>query len=610
MAFQTNPWWQEKRGWIFVFAFIFLFGLIELRLISMQVLNRPEFLQKAATNRIRAIIEEPVRGKIYDRNGKLMVENRPSYILYAQPWTIRQNKESIALLASVLDLPVEVVEKRISQRGWNTFSPAAVKKDVPFVQLARFEALRLSFPGADYRLEAKRNYLYPEAVHLLGYVSERSEEVTQWGQRRFGIVGKRGIELIYENWLDGEPGIEYYEVDASGRTTGLLQDSKPVSSKPGWNLYLNVDADLQQYACELMAGRDGAVVVLDPRDGAVLTMLSFPDYDPSLFSGVLPREKWEELQNDPGHPLLNRAIQGQYPPGSTFKMTVMAAALDEGLVNDNFKVTCGGGLQIGNRWFACWNHGGHGVVHPLEAIQKSCDVFFYTLGLNLGIEKMEEYSRKFGFGSKTGIDIDAELSGLVPGVTYMDKKYGKKGWTRGQLANIAIGQGDVLVTPLQLAVYTSAIATGKVVQPILAGRMVDPLTGEMHIVQTKTRELKLSTKARQELREGMRMAVNERGGTAYWLRNRDIVMAGKTGTAQNPQGEDHGLFVGFAPFDDPEIAVAVVVEHGEHGSTAAAPVACRLMERYLRTIHPDIPYTRYIAPVIEAEAEEDSVVTE
>ncbi len=574
----------------------------------MQVINRPDFLKMAATNRIRVEVIEPIRGRIFDRYGRLLVENRPSYTLYAHPWTIRKIPSTIDSLALVLELETDVVKNRIGIRGWNTFYPTALQRDLPFAKLAELEATRLEYPGIMFRNEAKRAYPYPETVHLLGYVSERAPDEIKKERGRFGLVGKKGVELVYENWLGGEAGVRYQQVDASGRITDFLADPQPVEAKPGWDLYLNIDASLQRYAYELMDGRDGAVVALDPRNGEVLVLLSLPDYDPSVFAGVLPADVWEELTTDPGHPLLNRAVQGLYPPGSTFKMAVLAAGIEDGFVDEKYQVTCPGGMQLGRRWFKCWKGGGHGTVRRLEANQQSCDVFFYNLGLTLDVEKMEKYCRIFGLGGKTGIDMDSELPGIIPSIHYLDNKYGKGKWTRGQLANIAIGQGDVLVTPVQLAVYTAAIGTGKIVKPRLANRLIDQVEGSQRKISSEVSSLKLSTETLQVLREGMRMAVNEPGGTAYWLRSAEVVMAGKTGTSQNPHGEDHGLFVGFAPFDRPLIAVAVVVEHGEHGSTSAGPVACRLMERYIYDLYPGPRPKRVVVPVITSEQVDSSAV--
>lgn len=606
---EKSSWWMEYRGVIFIFSVLILFGLLVIRLFSMQVLNRPEFLSVAATNRVRAEIIEPTRGRIMDRHGALLVENRPSYTLYACPWTVRDNPTLIDSLARTLEMDESTLKKRIGARGWNTFYPTPIKRDLSFAKLAYLEAVRLLYPGITFRFDVKRSYPHPETVHLLGYIGEREEDEEGGKRGRFGFIGKKGIELVYEDWLGGEAGVRYQQVDASGRIMGTLADPQPVETKAGWDIYLNIDAALQRYACELMDGRVGSVVAIDPRTGEVLVLLSLPDYDPSIFSGVLPPEIWKELQSDSGHPLLNRAVQGLYPPASTFKMAVLAAAMEENIVSESSSIMCRGGYKIGRRWFNCWNKGGHGEVRLTKAIQQSCDVFFYNMGLSLGADRMSKYCKLFGFGVRTDIDLDSEAPGIIPSVRYLDSKYGKGKWTRGQLANIAIGQGDVLVTPVQLAVYTAATSTGYLTQPHLTNRLVSPVSGEVYQIKPSTNSLKLSSRTLRTIQEGMRMVVNEPGGTAYWLKNNDITLAGKTGTAQNPHGEDHGLFVGYAPFERPLIAVAVVIEHGEHGSTSAAPVACRLMERYIQDLYPG---PSPLKTVVETQAviDMDSVTTD
>jgi len=552
----------------------------------MQVINRPNFLKKAEANRIRAEVILPTRGGIFDRYGRLLVENRPAYTLYAYPWMIKRNPKTVVCLADVLQIEAKELNRRIGRFGWYTFQSAAVQRDVPFKQLARLETLKIDLPGIAFEFEAKRAYPLPEAVHLLGYVGEHLDVSGENRKSRVGLVGKRGLELVYEDWLSGKPGIRYIQVDVSGKSIGTIPDNPTIPPQAGWDLQLNIDGYLQKYAFDLMEDRAGAVVAIDPRDGGMLAMLSLPDYDPSLFAGVMPPGIWDRLKSDPGHPLLNRTVQGLYSPGSTYKMAILAAALEDKIVTNQTRFMCIGGLQIGRRFFSCWKKAGHGSVGWKESIQQSCDVFYYSIGLKLGVDIMSEYVRHFGFGVSSGIDFDTDFKGIIPDTKYMDRKYGKRGWTRGQAANISIGQGDVLVTPMQLAVYTAAIATGYIVQPRIAYQLLYPDYSKTISIEPELRPVEISPQTFRKLREGMRLVVNAEDGTAYWLKREDIVIAGKTGTVENPHGEDHGLFIGYAPFNDPVIAVAVVVEHGEHGSTSAAPVACKLIERYVNDLYP------------------------
>jgi len=599
MIAAKNTRWKDGRKYVFITISLVIFSLIGMRLFSLQVLSRPAFLKQARANRIRAAAIEPNRGKIYDIKGKLLVENRPSYMLYVIPWAIKNDTYIIGSLAKLLNLEKEQIEDRISKRGWHTFQPVIIKRDVPFQIMARFETLKIDLQGAMIDLVAKREYPHPETVHLVGYVGERSISKQSFSMGRIGLSGKQGMESVYEEWLGGEPGIRYQQVDVSGKLMGISQDSPALPPESGWDLYLNVDSNLQRLAYELMDGRAGSVVAIDTRNWGVLVLLSSPSYDPSVFSGVLEPDVWQKLLADSTLPLFNRAVQGLYPPGSTYKMVLLAAAFEENLINDNYQVYCSGGLQIGRRFFKCWNAGGHGNVSWREALYGSCDAFFYTIGMKMGVDVISDYSRRFGLGKITSLDFDTESKGIIPDTKYLNNKYGKKKWTRGQIANISIGQGDVLTTPLQLVVYTAAIATGQLGSPRLAAKIINPNSSEQVDFYSEPSRLNISEATLTKIRQGMREVVSNPKGTGrrqYW---RPLKIAGKTGTSQNPHGEDHALFVGFAPFENPHIAVAVIVEHGEHGSSTAAPIAGAIMERYIRDLYIG-PYPRHrpFAPII------------
>ena len=609
MIRSENKWWIEYRRIGFTALSLLIFIVLEFRLFSVQLVNRPGFLIKAEANRIRAVAIEPTRGRIFDRDGVLLVENRPAYSLYAHPWTIKRNPATVDQLAEILGMEAADINSRIGRYGWHTFQPAVIQRDVKFNTLAHLETIKIDLPGIDFGFEAKRSYPFPEAVHVLGYVGEIDRASAAKRSGRIGLVGKHGLELFYEKWVGGEPGIEYFQVDVSGKNVGRSEGRIPISPTNGWDLHLNIDGHLQGLAFELMEGKAGSVVAIDPRDGSVLTMLSVPDYDPSVFAGVLPQEVWDELTNDPGHPLLNRAVNGQYPPGSTFKMAVLGAGMEAGFVNNSTRVVCNGGLQIGERYFKCWKASGHGTVGWEEAIQQSCDVFFYTIGMQLGVDRIADYSLRLGFGKKTNVDFNVESRGSIPNEEYMNKTFGNGGWTRGHVANISIGQGEVLVTPMQLAVYTAALATGKVVTPRIVDYIENPRTGDRIIIPVKSRPTNIPNKILTKIREGMRLVVNEPRGTAFHQRRKDLVIAGKTGTSQNPHGKDHALFVSYAPFDNPLIAVAVVVENGEHGSTTAAPIAAKIIERYINDLFPG-PKPLAPTPVITPVKEDSLVVVE
>ena len=591
-----NTRWNEGRKLFFILLSLIMLSLIGARLFALQVLSRPDFLKQARANRIRAVAIEPNRGKIYDRKGRLLVENRPSYMLYVLPYTIRKDPYIISSLAKLFNIDSTKISNRISKRGWYTFKPVIIKRDIEFESLAQFETVKIDLQGAMIDLVAKREYPHPETVHLVGYVGERTAKASSVGMGRIGLSGKQGLEYVYEEWLGGQAGLRYEQVNVSGKLMGSSRDTPTLPPEPGWDLHLNVDSDLQRYAYELMDGRAGSVVAIDTRNWGVLVLLSSPSYDPSVFSGVLEPEVWETLMSDSSRPLFNRAVQGSYPPGSTFKMVLLAAGFEEELIDDNLEIHCSGGLQVGRRFFKCWNKAGHGTVDWREAIIGSCDVYFYTIGMKMGIEVISKYSRLLGLGKVTSLDFDHESNGIIPDTKYMNKKYGKKKWTRGQIANISIGQGDVLTTPLQLAVYTGALATGKLAVPQLALNIVNPNSHEKIDYDTRKSTVKISEVTQNKIRQGMREVVSDPGGTGRRQHWRKVDIAGKTGTSQNPHGEDHALFVGFAPYDNPHIAVAVVVEHGEHGSSAAAPIAGAIMEKYIQDLYVG-PYQIRIPPI-------------
>lgn len=579
--------WRERRHLIFGATIALLFGLLEARLFYLQIVQGGRYSQKAQENYLKAEIIPPPRGKMFDRKGRVMVDNYPIYSLYGIPYLLKRKPSTITLLSQFIPVDETTLRNRVLRTGGGSYQPVLLLRELDYEQMATLSLWSIDLPGVYYDKEIARSYPVKGIAHLVGTIGEPSNNsVEGYGFFPGMMVGKSGLEKQYQDYLFGQVGIRYVEVDARGQRLGTSLHFPPQAPQSGWDLHLNIDARLQEYARELMGDYGGAVVALDPRNGAVLALLSLPDYDPHLFSGKVPWEVWERFQNDPNRPLLNRAIQGLYPPGSTFKMVVLAAALEEGIVDDYFSVHCSGGINIGNRFFRCWKKGGHGTLNWEGGLQHSCDVFFYTLGLRLGVDRIAHYARLLGLGKKTGIDLPNEAPGVIPTVQYLKKRWG--GWAGGggSAANIAIGQGEVLVTPVQLAVYTAAIATGLVVRPRLVEYLQSPITGEKREVVGEIWPVKISPQTLRKVREGMRRVVNEPGGTAYLQKRSDIVIAGKTGTAQNPHGDDHALFVAYAPVDDPLIVCVAVVEHGKHGSSGAAPIVCKLIDYYLYDLFP------------------------
>jgi len=563
---------------------ILVFVILFLRLYYLQLVSYSEFGKKSEENSVRVVIKEPVRGFIFDRNDRLVVDVGPAYSITITPAAFDTN--NLVFLSSLMQLDPAVIQGRIDRgRAYSRFSPARIIRDVDFKTLSRVEENLYLLPGIGYEVESKR--LYPFGIcasHLLGYCKEitdeqlrRSGTVYQQGD----LVGSSGLEASYETFLRGEKGYEFISVNSKGQLLGPLEEGKrDVHSKEGFDLILSIDFGLQVFAESLMTNYRGALVAIDPNDGGILAMVSKPDFDPSIFSGVTSSEVWTKLNTDPDKPLFNRATMTRYPPGSTFKMLVAAAALEEGIIDEHYSITCRGSFRFGNKTFKDTHV--HGAVNVVEAIQKSCDVFFYQLILKIGLDRLNDYGKRFGFGKPTGIDIGDETSGLIPSAEYYDRVYGKGQWTQGNLVSLGIGQGEIGVSPLQMAQYTAAFAnSGILLQPHAVNSIRNKRTNRIDIIDHSEIPVWLNYDVMRMIREGMRRVVEEPGGTGGLARISGVVSAGKTGTAQNPHGADHAWYVGFAPFDQPRIVIAVMLENAGFGGTKAAPIAGMVMEKYL-----------------------------
>ncbi len=575
---------------------VILFGFLWFRLFQLQVVHSEKYQEKSEANSIRVVEEIPGRGLICDRRGRVIVENRPSYSLSVIPFEASRNPNTMIELSVIVHGDQQELKKQAFSRGERSYQPVKLARDIDFETLAAVKARTLDLPGISYQFEPKRFYTHPIAPHTLGYIGEISEsEKKRFPHRKTGdIVGKSGVERKYEDLLAGQKGYRYLVVNALGQVTGELTD-KYIPPQSSGKLYLTIDLDVQLLAEELLEGKRGAVVALDPDNGEILAIASSPRYDPEVFTGILRSEDWRRLQDDPDVPLLHRATQSGYPIASTFKMITMTAGLEEGLVDKSYRDHCSGGYTLG-RIYHCFKRDGHGWLTPIQAIEQSCDPFFYKLGHKLGIEKLANYMRLFGLGKPTGIDVENEISGIVPDIAYLDGRYGEGEWSEGLALNIAVGQGEVLASPLQLAQYCAILATAGIRYTPHIFLEMERADGNLLRYTPKPVSVDLHPSTFKLIREGMRRVLEGEDGTAKWLSSSRWHMAGKTGTAQNPHGEDHALFIGFAPFDDPVIAVAVVIENVGFGSTHAAPIAVQVMLRYLEIMQiPDIPAPEEIA---------------
>lgn len=575
---------QPSRRVFFLFLIGMIFVIFLFRLLQLQLLYQDIYGKKSEENSIRPISRDPIRGLLFDRHGALLVDNRPAYTLTVTPSEFHM--ANVDYLAKILDLDTGFVRDRIKKgRAYNRFAPVKVKRDLDFPTLSIIEENRDKLPGVDYQIESKR--FYPTTVkgtHLFGYTKEVSDAVVTAKPDEYrpgDNIGATGIEAQYENQLRGHKGFELITVNAKGQLLGPYNDGKSdIPVKEGNDLFLAIDGGVQALAESLMADKRGAVVAVDPEDGGVIALVSKPDYDLLQFGSVTPTDVWNGLLTDPDKPLFNRATLTHYPPGSTFKMVLAAAALEEGVINDQWRIQCGGGFKYGNRVFK--DHLAHGSTNIVESIQRSCNVFYYQLMLKTGFERWTNYGEEFGFGEKTGIDIGEETEGLLPSGEYFDKVYGKGRWTQGYLVSLAIGQGEVGVSPLQMACYAAALGNrGYYHQPHVVEKIRDKETGLLQPVATNTRRIELSDHTWDLIQQGMYRCVNEAGGTALTARVQGVGVAGKTGTAQNPHGKDHAWFIGFAPVEHPKIAICVLVENAGFGGVVSAPIASMCIEQYM-----------------------------
>ncbi len=576
------------------------FLLIIARLAFLQIIQADLNIRLSKENSMRLRVILPPRGCIYDRNGEILARNRPSYSICVLPSKLpsklKYRKEIIARLCSIRDSSGAIVfdsvelEATIKKANGRRYDPTRLKEDVSLDLMSIVEEHSLELPGIIVVSESRREYtLGASTFHAFGYMSEIPEDefdsLKENGYYYGDLIGKSGLEREYEKSMRGVCGQEYIEVDAYGRNKGPVPDVPRIDPIPGNNLYLTLDARLQRKAAESFPDSlKGAVVALDPRNGEVLVMYSHPGVDPNIFSmaGTLRSKTWAAVATDPNLPLNNRAISGAYPPGSTFKLITALAGLETGELSASSRMAspCTGAYRFGSRIAHCWEKKGHGFLDLLGAIQQSCDVYFYQVGLMLGDAAINKYAVAMGLGSATGIDLPNEKDGWVSGEALYNRRYRSKGWvwTRGLLLDMAIGQVQTF-TPLQLAMVVGGLGNGSLLyRPHIVKEERNregAVVKEYLPVVKDTLRFRPSTIA--TLHEAM-VKVIEPGGTGGLAAVPGIPVGGKSGSAQNPQGtKTHALFIACAPIDNPVIAVAVVVENGGHGGGVAAPVAGNIL---------------------------------
>jgi penicillin-binding protein 2 len=601
-----DPESAKRRERIFSILVASIFGLVILKLFSLQVLGGSRYRELSEENRIRVEVLSAPRGEIRDRKGRLLTDNVPSFTVTIDPYDKAYAGSPGALdsmivrLSAILNVEPQALLEKVAREKHQSFLAVRLKRNVDLKSVAFVSEHRAELPGVEVEAEPLRRYPYGVfASHLLGYVGEISDKELEDPKfsttyLRGDLIGRMGIERQYEKLLRGVDGKRFVEVNAMGRKAELLGDKRPILPKRGMDITLSVDLDLQRVAENaFQPGARGALVAMDPRTGEVLALVSKPNYDPNEFSTGITQARWAELSQGGNYPLFNRAIQAAYPPGSTLKPFAALAALSVHAITPatTFSEPCYGYFQFGRRRFGCWEHSGHGWLALRQAVSHSCDVYFYQLGLRVGMDRLSDFMKRLTLSERTGIDIPQERRGLFPDPAWYDRHYGAGKWSKGLVLNLAIGQGEISLTPIKLVQLTSVIASNGVLwKPHLLKSITRDgveIGGSTPPADSLRRDLTLSPRDLLTVRDAMIAVVNDAGATGGSARVDSVLVAGKTGTAQNPHGQDHALFISFAPAMRPEVAIAVLVENAGHGSTAAAPIAQKVLQAYFHPAPPD-----------------------
>ena len=553
-----------------------IFTILFFRFYHLQIYQHSKYEEKAGNNSVRKISIHAPRGIIYDRNGIPIVDNRQIYDLAVIPFDVTDQFD-YAMVSQRTEVSTDELRDKIAKgkESFHRFRPIPIKRHINFETRSHLEENKLSLPGTIFSEFPARTYpRNAKLTHVLGYlrvVTDLSTSIPNqgWEYKLGDVFGFSGIERVYESNLRGRDGTEYRLVDIYGIDHGVYQDTPGQKPTPGESITLTIDIQLQSLIEELFEGKKGSAICMIPTNGDVLAFVSAPDYDLNSFAGPVPIDLWEEWNTNPEKPLINRGIQGLYPPGSTFKLIGAALAKEKGIVGDDWTINCNGVYHLGDRDFHCWNTNGHGIVNMDRAIHQSCNIYFYHLIQKLTFNNWKEMAESFGFGTSTGIDLLGEKAGLVPGKVYMNTKYGKFGWAIGNLLTFIIGQGDVLVTPLQVVQLMNIIATkGATKSPhILLDRPSENIT------------VSLKTSTWNFLQQATWNVVNHEDGTGKAAKVSGCEVHGKTGTAQNPHGEDHSWFAGYiVKGNTPILSLAVLVEHGGKGSVEAASISHKIFK--------------------------------
>jgi penicillin-binding protein 2 len=573
-----------------------IFAVLAISYWYVQIVRGDYYFELSENNRIRSVKLTAPRGYVLDRNGSVLVENEPAYSLKLYRREAKDLSASVDFAVQLLGLPLDQVRARLTRaRRYPEFVPIPIAENLSLEEVAAVEARAPEHP--EFAIAVSQRRLYKRggsAAHVLGYLAEATPDQIRRSANAYTLgdwIGQKGIESAYEKLLGGTNGERRVIVDSHARE---IAEENRVESRPGQNLFLTLDRDLQQLAEECFAEKVGSAVALDPKTGEILALVSSPSYDPNWFTRRVTPEEWSSLLSDERHPLQNRAIQNTYSPGSVFKIFLAYGAAARGWVDPDARVFCPGHAVFYGRTFRCHRKGGHGWVNLRNAIKLSCDVYFYNLGRRLGVDRIAEIARAFGFGEPTGVDLAHEKPGLIPSEEWARTRRGSR-WYPSETISVSIGQGPVLMTSMQIARAVSALVEGgRLPTPHLFYASQDPRTGVRLRYRAQVRQsLAIDPRLLAIVKDGMWAVLNEPGGTAFGSRVPGIEAAGKTGTVQvarrdavpragvdRSRLEDHAWFTAFAPREDPKIVVVVFVEHGGHGSSAAAPIARLLLAKY------------------------------
>lgn len=587
-----------RRTRLVMIAVSVVFFLLTGRLWVLQVLQGERFTYLSKSNRIRIKTIPSIRGMVFDRKGRLLVDSRPSFDLLFVPEDSQDPKFTLRHLARLLGMDDGQFLKALDKKKDRLpFGEVVLDRDVNWRTVVALETHERDLPGVTLRVRPKRSYLHNGMnAHLVGYLGEigpaQLKTLRQEGYSMGDKIGQFGLEKKWERYLRGRSGKQQVEVDALGRRVKILDQEKDV---PGNNVFLTVDGDLQKSSYQSLKGKEGAIVVMEANSGAILALVSTPSFDPNAFARGISTQAWNNLLQDRARPLHNKAIQGVYPPGSIFKIVLTIAALEEGVVTPRTPHFCPGFLTVGRKVFRDWKAGGHGVVNLHKALVESCDVYFYQVGQQLGIDRIARYARKLGLGEKTGIALDGEKGGLIPDRKWKFRRFGQP-WYPGETPSVAIGQGYVSVTPVQIASLMAAVVNGGFLYRPWFVSKVESLDGKpiQEYGPEKIGSVPLKASTLKHLHKALEDVVNTQEGTGKNSHSDLVKIAGKTGTAQVAgmtsaivKNEDlpylirdHAWFVAYAPAGQPEIVVVVLIQHGGYGGVEAAPVAKKLIEQY------------------------------